>query len=183
MPEKNGFQLLEELTHVPQVIFVTAYDEHALKAFETNALDYLLKPVREERLQEAIKKVTNLIDSNNQKTKSEILSEKDQVFLKDGDKCWFVTLSKIKFFQSEGNYVKVYFDNYKPMILKSLNTLEERLDSKVFFRANRKYIINLKWIENIENWFNGGLMLTLKTGEKIEVSRRQTSKFKELMSL
>ncbi len=88
-----------------------------------------------------------------------------------------------------GNYVRLHFDDQKPMILKSLNSLEERLDPKIYFRANRKHIINLAWIEKIEPWFSGGLLVTLKTPErssnieKIEISRRQAIKFKDLMSL
>jgi len=107
----------------------------------------------------------------------------DQVFVKDGDKCWFVRLSDVRMFESDGNYIKVYFGDFKPMIHKSLNALDERLDDRTFFRASRKHIINLHWVEKIEPWFNGGLMVQLKGGGRIEVSRRQSSKFKEMMSL
>jgi len=112
-----------------------------------------------------------------------ILQENDQVFVKDGERCWFVKLNEIRLFESVGNYAKVFFGTNKPLILKSLNALEERLDEKYFFRANRKHIVNLRMIEKIEPYFNGGLLLELKGGEKIEVSRRQTVKFKEMMSL
>jgi len=112
-----------------------------------------------------------------------ILTEADQVFVKDGERCWFVKLSDIRLFESVGNYAKVFFGGNKPLILKSLNALEERLDQKTFFRANRKHIVNLRMIDKIEPYFNGGLLLELKGGEKIEVSRRQTVKFKEMMSL
>src|SRR5690606_12852840 len=81
------------------------------------------------------------------------LSISDRIFIKDGEKCWFVELDKVRMFESEGNYVKVHFDNFRPLILRSLNNLEDRLDSKHFFRANRKYIINLKWVSRIESWF------------------------------
>lgn len=186
MPEMNGFQLLEKLEHVPRVVFVTAYDEYALQAFDYNALDYLLKPVQPERLDDTIKKILQEKNiSSNFKTNQEgnYLTEENQVFLKDGDKCWFVKLSDIRLFESEGNYVRVYFHNFKPLILKSLNNLEERLHPQQFFRASRKHIINLKWIESVENWFNGGLMAKLKSGEQVEISRRQSSKFKDMMSL
>ena len=86
-------------------------------------------------------------------------------------------------FESEGNYVRVYFKGNKPLILKSLNNLANKLNEDVFFRANRKFIINLNWIEDVENWFNGGLMVKLKTGDKIEISRRQATKLKEMKSL
>lgn len=187
MPDMTGFEVLEQLDDVPQVIFVTAFDEYALRAFEVNALDYLLKPVEEERLEESIEKVKprlkKLAAANDASSNTERLNLDNQIFLKDGEKCWFVTLKDIRKFESEGNYVRVFFHESKPLVLKSLNALEDRLDPKAFFRANRKFIINLRWVENIENWFNGGLRVELKDGSHVEVSRRQSSKFKELLSL
>lgn len=184
MPGKNGFELLEELDSVPKVVFTTAYDEYALKAFEYNALDYLLKPIEPKRLEETVKK---LIEGRRKEKiqiyVNEVLTADDQVFVKDGERCWFVKLEKVRLFESEGNYVRLYFDDYKPLILRTLNYLDERLDNKSFFRANRKHIINLKWVENIEPWLNGGLLAKLKGGHKIEVSRRQAVKFKEMLSL
>ncbi|RZS95130.1 LytR/AlgR family response regulator transcription factor [Cecembia calidifontis] len=190
MPEKTGFDLLEELDNVPHVIFTTAYDEYALKAFQVNALDYLLKPVEQKRLGEAIerlqKKLSESSERQGEATAAHLnkkLTLDDQVFVKDGDRCWFVKLSNVRLFESDGNYIKVYFDNNKPMIHKSLNALDERLDEKSFFRASRKHIINLSWVEAIEPWFNGGLVVTLKGGDRIEVSRRQAARFKDMMSL
>src|ERR1700704_3635368 len=188
MPGKTGFDMLAELDRAPNVIFTTAYDEYALKAFEVNALDYLLKPVEPKRLADAIQKL-HMQEERDQNPISPVnvnrsmLSDNDQVFVKDGERCWFVKLSEIRLFESVGNYAKVFFTNNKPLILKSLNALEERLDEKFFFRANRKHIINLRMIDKIEPYFNGGLLLDLTGGEKIEVSRRQAVKFKEMMSL
>lgn len=188
MPGKTGFDMLGELDKTPYVIFTTAYDEYALKAFEVNALDYLVKPVEPKRLADAIQKL-HLEDDrepnqlHNLSINRSMLSEHDQVFVKDGERCWFVKLSDIRLFESVGNYAKVYFGSNKPLILKSLNALEERLDEKTFFRANRKHIVNLRLIDKVEPYFNGGLLLEMKGGEKIEISRRQTVKFKEMMSL
>lgn len=188
MPGKTGFDMLSQLERTPQVIFTTAYDEFALKAFEVNALDYLLKPIEPKRLADAVQKL-NTSDARETRsaepsaTNNSLLTENDQVFVKDGERCWFVKLSDIRLFESVGNYAKVFFGANKPLILKSLNALEERLDEKTFFRANRKHIVNLRMIDKIEPYFNGGLLLELKGGEKIEVSRRQTVKFKEMMSL
>ncbi len=187
MPGKTGFEMLSELDKAPNVIFTTAYDEYALKAFEVNALDYLLKPIEPKRLADAILKL-HLLDGRDEvnhveRVNTDILTEHDQVFVKDGERCWFVKLNEIRLFESVGNYAKVFFGSNKPLILKSLNALEERLDEKVFFRANRKHIINFRWVEKIEPYFNGGLLVELRGGEKIEVSRRQTVKFKEMMSL
>lgn len=186
MPGKSGFDLLEMLDRVPNVIFTTAYDEYALKAFEVNALDYLLKPIQPERLGESIRKLLKkqyTLTAYPPDERIRKLGIDDQVFVKDGDKCWFVKLADVRMFESDGNYIKVYFDHFKPMIHKSLNALDERLDDRSFFRASRKHIINLRWVEKIEPWFNGGLLVQLKGGDKIEVSRRQSSKFKEMMSL
>jgi two-component system, LytTR family, response regulator len=186
MPGKTGFDLLEMLDSVPNVIFTTAYDEFALKAFEVNALDYLLKPIQPERLGESIGKLLKKQYAQPQYHPDERirkLGSDDQVFVKDGEKCWFVKLADVRLFESDGNYIKVYFDHFKPMIHKSLNALDERLDDRAFFRASRKHIINLRWVEKIEPWFNGGLLVQLKGGEKVEVSRRQSSRFKEMMSL
>lgn len=190
MPGLSGFDLLKQLEEIPLVVFITAYDEYAMKAFEVDALDYILKPVVPERLKDTVKKVISKFEEDNFAGSAElyiepkkVLSVNDSVFIKDGEKCWFIELSKVRMLESEGNYVKVHFDQFRPLILRSLGSFEERLDPDHFFRANRKFIINLKWIEKIENWFNGGLIVELKTGEKVEISRRQAIRFRELWSL
>jgi two-component system LytT family response regulator len=184
MPGKTGFELLESLEKAPKVIFTTAYDEYALKAFEFNALDYLLKPIEPKRLSDSVNKIRKEVEAISEQSKSSTqLTVNDQVFVKDGDNCWFVRLKDVRLFESDGNYIKVYFEKNKPMIHKSLNALDEKLDNKHFFRVSRKHIINLEWIDEIETWFNGGLMVKLKGGDKVEVSRRQATKFKDLMSL
>lgn len=183
MPEKSGFDLLEELIETPCVIFTTAYNEFAIKAFEVNALDYLLKPIQPQRLSEAIAKVKKqLVDIGSEKNKN-TLGERDQVFIRDGDRCWFVKLTDIRLIESAGNYAKLHFENNQPLIHKTLNALDERLSTTLFFRANRQQIINLKYIDKIEPFFNSGFLIYLKDGKKVEVSRRQSVKFKEMMSL
>ena len=186
MPGKTGFDMLMELDKAPHVIFTTAYDEYALKAFDVNALDYLMKPIEPKRLAEAIQKLQQAEEKElaaQQTINRGMLTENDQVFVKDGERCWFVKLAEVRLFESVGNYAKVFFAGNKPLILKSLNALEERLDEKTFFRANRKHIVNVRMIDKIEPYFNGGLLLELQGGEKVEVSRRQAVKFKEMMSL
>lgn len=190
MPGMSGFEVLKKLEEIPYVIFVTAYDEFALKAFEVNALDYLLKPVDIDRLAEAIEKLKQKEESDFESSHStktiradRSLTIEDRVFIKDGEKCYFVKLAEVRMLESDGNYVKVYFGTNRPLILRSLNSFEERLDPASFFRANRKFMINLEWVEHIENWFNGGLKVELKGGEKIEISRRQAIRFKEMLSL
>jgi two-component system LytT family response regulator len=195
MPEASGFDMLKQLETIPHVIFVTAYDEYALQAFEVNALDYILKPVDPERLSEAIEKLKEREETEFESSqelrasrKERMLTNADKVFIKDGEKCFFVSLSKVRMLESDGNYVKVYFDKHRPLILRSLNSFESRLDPEHFFRANRKFIVNLNWIESVENWFNGGLRVELKNAvegkkETIDISRRQAIRFRELLSL
>jgi two-component system LytT family response regulator len=171
MPGKTGFDMLSTLERSPNVIFTTAYDEFALKAFEVNALDYLLKPIEPKRLADAIQKLhvaesKEPTNGNGEFINRSMLTELDQVFVKDGERCWFVKLTEIRLFESVGNYAKVFFGPNKPLILKSLNALEERLDQKMFFRANRKHIVNLRMIDKIEPYFNGGFFFLFKIGEK-----------------
>lgn len=182
MPEKSGFDMLEKLDQTPSVIFVTAYDKYALKAFEANALDYILKPIRPERLQKAVEKAVEEIESKRHK-ESGALTPNSQVFIKDGEKCFFVRIGDIFLLESAGNYVKVFFEKKFPLLHKSLNLLEEKLPQDMFFRANRQQMINLNYIQNIESYFKGGLHVTLKSGHTVEVSTRQAVRFKELMSL
>jgi len=190
MPGKTGFEWLEEWDgFLPEIIFTTAFDAFALKAFEVNALDYVLKPIELSRLSESIQKLESRIQrpASTEKSSSgnHVLNGNDQIFVKDGEKCWFVRLDRVRMCESMGNYVRLFFDDQKPLVLKSLNSLEERLDPKLFFRCNRKHIVNLNFIDKIEPWFSGGLQVTLKgeKAEKIEISRRQSIRFKELLSL
>lgn len=186
MPGKTGFDLLEDLIDVPYVIFATAYDEYALKAFEVNALDYLLKPIDSTRLKAAVEKAIESIENRRiaeNDSKISKLGASDRVFVKDGENCWFVKLSEVRMFESVGNYVRVHFEDQRPLIHKSLNGLSERLDEDTFFRANRQQVVNLGWVEEIQQWFSGGLLVTLRGGEKVELSRRQAAKFRDLKSL
>ena len=187
MPGADGFTLLEQLEPpLPAVIFTTAYDEFAVKAFEFNALDYLLKPVDPNRLVAALEKLRNRPSEEGEPGESlpkHRLSLEDKVFVREGDRCWFVPVKNIRLLESEGNYTRVHFDDSKPQLFRSLTAMEERLDSKHFFRANRKQVINLAWVDGIEPWFSGGLLVRLKGGLKVELSRRQAQDFRERMSL
>ena len=178
LPGMNGFEFLESLDRIPKVIFTTAYDEYAIKSFDYNAIDYVLKPIKKERLEKAIAKL-NLEESKTKRTDFPV----QQVFVRDGEKCWFVKMSDIRIFESVGNYSRIYFEDNKPLIQRSLNYLEDALDEATFFRVNRQQIINLNYIEKLDTWFNGKLKITLKTGEEIEVSRRRSNQIKQMFSL
>jgi len=182
MPGKSGFDLLEELTTVPEVVFTTAYDQYAVKAFELNALDYLVKPLRKERFAKTIEKVKAELVKK-EEIKTDVLPMHRKIFIKDGENCYFIPLSEIYFIESLDNYARLYFGNQKAMIKRSLNILEEKLDPTVFFRTNRSQIINTHYIKEIYPHFNNKLHITLTTGETIEVSSRQSVKFKNWNSL
>jgi two-component system LytT family response regulator len=190
MPGETGMELLASLEPpVPWVIFTTAYDEFAVKAFELNALDYLLKPVDPERLAAAITRLRAHVarpaeaPASTRPVARERLAAEDKVFVREGDRCWFVEVKSIRLLVSEGNYTRVHFEDAQPQLFRSLNAMEERLDPRYFFRANRREIINLAWIDKIEPWFSGGLLVHLKGGAKVELSRRQAQEFREKMSL
>ena len=176
MPGSNGFELLAQLDRAPLVIFTTAFDEYALKAFEVNALDYLLKPVAPDRLAAALARISNA------KPRATVAADQ-QIFVKDGERCWFVAIKDIVLLESEGNYTRLFFGSNRPLVLRSLNYLEERLEPTMFFRASRKHILNLKFIDGMDAWANGGFLVRLKGGFQVEMSRRQAQKFKEVMSL
>jgi len=183
MPEKSGFELLEDLVDAPFIVFTTAYDEFALRAFEVNAQDYLLKPVKPERLKEAIEKVKKLVENQNNSDERKNLTDDDQVFIRDGDKCYFIKVGDICKIDSVGNYARLHFNGQEALVHKSLNAMNQRLDNRFFFRANRQEIINLKYIDRIEPYFSNSLLVYLKTGHRIEVSRRQAIRFKDVFSL
>lgn len=184
MPGQTGMEFLESLEPpVPHVIFTTAYDEFAVKAFELNAVDYLLKPVDPVRLAAAVEKLPASGKPVARKEADAVLDAKDKVFVREGEKCWFVEVGQIRLLESEGNYTRVHFGDAQPQLFRSLNAMEARLDPKYFFRANRRQIVNTAWIAGIEPWFSGGLLVRLKGGEKIELSRRQAQDFRGRMSL
>jgi len=185
MPGDDGFALLESLEPpLPQVIFTTAYDEFAVKAFEFNALDYLLKPVDPARLAAALEKLAARGGAAGPAAdRPARLAPEDKVFVREGERCWFVELKAIRLMESEGNYTRLHFEDAQPQLFRSLNAMEERLDPRTFFRANRRQIINLAWVDRIEPWFSGGLLVQLKGGAKVELSRRQAQAFRERLSL
>ncbi|MBV8214931.1 MAG: response regulator transcription factor [Verrucomicrobia bacterium] len=181
MPGKTGFDLIEEIRgEMPRIIFTTAYDEFALRAFEVNALDYLMKPITPDRFAAALSRVREEpLTLANQSA----LRSSDQVFVRDGERCWFIPVSKIRLLESEGNYTRVRFENQSPLIYRSLSTLEQRLPAEDFFRINRQQVVNLHFIEKIETWFSHGLKVWLKGGEECEVSRRAARAFRQKLSL
>ena len=174
MPGGSGFDLLACLDHLPQVIFTTAHDEHAVRAFEVNALDYLLKPIDPARLTAALARVKSAGTAPRPQPESVL----EQLFVRDGPRCWFVPLREVRLLSSEGNYVRLSWGRTQPLLGRALAALEQRLDPNRFFRANRRQIINLDFIENVELGVNGRLHVQLREGPEVEISRRQARVFR-----
>ncbi len=176
MPGGTGFDLLEQLEQVPAVIFTTAYDEHAVRAFEIDAIDYLLKPIEPERLADALGRMAAIARRATTQATQNVL---EQLFVRDGPRCWFVPLREVHLISSEGNYVRLHWKQAKPLFGRSLVNLEQRLDPKLFFRANRQQIINLEFVQEVDMGIGGRLHIQLRGGPEIEVSRRQARIFIE----
>ena len=178
MPGANGFELLESLTHVPAVIFVTAFDEYAVRAFEVSALDYLMKPVVPERLRNALEKVREA-----HQRKHEPRSGDDRIFIRSEDRVWLVKLRDIPLLEVVGNYTRMHIGADRPLVSKSLRQLQERLDPKLFVRVNRAQIVNIDWIESAAADVGDGLILKLRNGVTVEVSRRQAQQLEDLLRI
>ena len=176
MPGASGFDLLQALDATPEVIFTTAFDQYALQAFEVNALDYLQKPIQANRLASALERAALRLGVP--PPGKPVAPRK--LFLRDGERCWFVALDSIRLFESEGNYTRVYFDDARPLMLRSLTQLEERLDPQCFLRASRRHIVNLAFVERVTANDAGGFDLLLPDGLKVEVSRRRAAQVRSL---
>jgi two-component system LytT family response regulator len=195
MPDATGFDLLERLGEVPHVVFVTAYDEYAIRAFEVNALDYLVKPVEEERLAEALETVQEQAALSEdavgpapqpdtaENQEPDTLTIDDRVFVKDGRRCWFIRLEKVRLFEAAGNYTRLYFEGEEPLVHRSLSSLEEQLEPERFFRASRQHILNLEWVEDMNRRPNGKLLAHLPGEKSVEFSHRRSRTFQDEMGL
>jgi two-component system, LytTR family, response regulator len=176
MPGGSGFDLLAQLDRVPHVIFTTAYDQYAVKAFDVNALDYLLKPIEPERLKAALRKLQSAPSTASDAPTREAPLER--LFVRDGPRCWFVPLREVSLISAEGNYVRLLWGQERPLLGRSLAALEQKLDARIFFRANRGQIFNFAFIEHVEMGEGGRLHVQLRGGPEVEVSRRQARLFR-----
>lgn len=196
MPGMNGFDFLEVLPAPhPHIIFVTAYDAFAVRAFEVNALDYLMKPVHPERLTAALAKICVKEDAEGEATDEEDVSdenetagerpfcEEDRIFVKDGERCWFIPIAELRLLETDGNFTRLHMPNGKPLLYRTLNSLEERLPESMFIRANRSQIVNMRHIKDMQPWFSGGVKAVMTDGTEVEFSRRQTRTLKSRTGL
>lgn len=188
MPSGSGFDVLDGLESAPDVVFTTAYDQYAVRAFEANALDYLVKPVAPERLQAALERARKRCadppqDPSPVPAARERLGADDQVFLRDGERCWFVAMGEVSRIVVDGNYARVWFRDQTALLTRSLAALESRLEPALFFRANRNTLVNLRHVRAVEPTIADGYLLRLKDGGEVEVSRRQAKEFRERLAL
>ncbi|HVY23612.1 MAG TPA: LytTR family transcriptional regulator DNA-binding domain-containing protein [Steroidobacteraceae bacterium] len=175
LPDGTGFDVLDKSERTPKVIFTTAYEQHAVRAFEFNALDYLLKPVTPERLADALQKLVR----PGLKMPQRAMDQESRIFVRDGERCHFVKLRDIYLVNVDGNYVRIFFGDQKAFLSRSLSYVENRLAGLPFFRANRQQLINLEFVKSIEPAVGDGFEVTLKNGATVEVSRRQAKELKE----
>lgn len=185
MPGASGFDLLERLEVVPRLVFTTAYDEFALRAFEVSALDYLLKPIRPDRLASALERirVARRDEVATLRPQAPFRGSTDRVFLRDGERCWIVAIGDIVFFEAEGNYARVHVGAYRPLIRTSLNALEARMDPALFFRASRQHLINLRFVEAVESGVDDSYTARLRGGHTVRLSRRQSRRLQASLGL
>ncbi|MEN5424867.1 response regulator [Stenotrophomonas pennii] len=184
MPSGSGFDVLDGLETVPSVVFVTAYDAYAVQAFQANALDYLVKPVEAPRLQQALQRaLERRLPDNAAPGERALLGPQDQVFLRDGERCWFVAVAEISRIVVDGNYARLWFRDQNALLARSLSALEARLPAALFFRANRNTLVNLRMVRAVEPTIADGYELLLADGARAEVSRRQARELRERMAL
>ena len=186
MPGATGFDLLERLDDVPLVVFTTAYDAYALRAFEVNAFDYLVKPIKPERLAAALAKAHlawSALRPADSHPSAHRRSASDRIFVRDGERCWIVALADVALIEAEGNYSRLHFGAHRPLVRGTLQALERRLDPAVFFRSSRRHIINLRFVESVDIGVDDSLTVRLRTGLVAQVSRRQARRLRETLSL
>jgi len=184
MPGGSGLVLLAALDAAPDVIFTTAFDRYALQAFEVNALDYLQKPVQAARLAAALDRCTQRRGREPERRPPARRPQTDRkLFLRDGERCWFVALRDIRILSAEGNYTRVHFGAHQPLVLRSLKQFEEALDPQCFFRASRSHIVNLEHVQRVTPNEAGGFDLLLSGGAMVDVARRRAAEFRQLASL
>ncbi len=187
MPGMNGFDFLDALPPPhPCIIFVTAYDAFAVRAFEVNAMDYLMKPVRPERLGAALDRARARLaaapedgaEPDTPPQQERPFREDDRIFLRDGDRCWFIPIADLRLLEADGNFTRLHFRGDKPLLYRTLFSLEKRLPESLFVRANRSQIVNIRHIVGVHPWFSGGVKIVLTDGTEVEFSRRQTRALK-----
>lgn len=186
MPRINGFELLEILSDPPSVIFTTAFDEYALKAFEVHALDYLLKPFSQERFADAINKWLSMSPAPanvSEPVHYQVPDEQYRVVIKDGSEIKIIPVSEIHYVEAYDDYVKIYTGNGKHLKKATMAHFEQRLPPHTFMRIHRSYILNLQELTRIESFEKNSYIAILKSGARLAISRNAYSDLKAALGI
>jgi two-component system, LytTR family, response regulator len=192
MPQMNGFDVIETVgpERMPLVIFVTAYDQHALKAFEVRALDYILKPFDRERFSEALERARKQIEREETGDLGRRLlalvkdlrrdgPRTDRLVVKSAGRLFFLRMDEIDWIEAAGNYVKLHVGPTSHLLRETMNSIETRLDPEKFFRIHRSRIVNMERIQEMQPWLNGEYAVLLRTGTRLTLSRGYREKLQE----
>jgi two-component system LytT family response regulator len=193
MPKLDGFEVIQTVgpDRMPAVVFVTAYDQHALRAFEVQALDYLLKPFDGERFQGALKRVRRQIDTRETGDIGQRLlalvrdlrpagqSRTDRLVVKSGGRLYFLRADEIDWIEAAGNYVRLHVGAEGHLLRETMNSIESRLNPEIFFRIHRSHIVNIERIKELQPWFNGEYVVILRNGARLTLSRGYREKLQE----
>jgi two-component system LytT family response regulator len=178
MPGMNGFDVLEEIDHEPYIIFTTAYDQYAIKAFEKNAVDYLLKPLDEERFRLAVNRAMKRKTAEHgnleellRSIKTEGKSFESHIFVQKSEKLFNLPVEEIVYLEASGDYTVITTKNDQFVSSSGIGKLEEIMDPDTFIRVHRSTIINLNYLKEIERHFNGGMVVKMQSGKSFPVSR------------
>lgn len=192
MPGLTGFDVLEKLDRSPYVVFTTAFDRYALRAFEENAVDYLLKPIGEEELARAVEKMRRILNSSGSHSGDipalidKLVRERTylkRISVSSGDRIRIFPVERILFFLAEDKYTFMAEKDGRHVVSFTLKELESRLDPERFVRVHRSCIVNLDKVASAHRWFGGRLLLKMKNGKEITVSRNHASRFRERINL
>lgn len=199
MPEVNGFDILENIKsiYLPLIIFVTAFDEYAVKAFEFHAIDYLLKPYDRKRFNSALNHARTMFETTNPKTANEQINslldslknkfqpnEKypPKIVIRESGKVSFVDIAEIEYLEAAGNYVKIKSSSASYLMRETMNNIENRLDPKIFLRIHRSYIIKIDQIQELKNYFDGDYIVVLKNKSELKTGKLYRSKIREMLA-
>jgi two-component system, LytTR family, response regulator len=190
MPGATGFEVIEAVgaAKMPPVVFVTAYDQYALRAFDVRALDYLLKPFDRERFQQALLRAQQQLqhagDGDLERRLRQLVSDLkdtphrvDRFVIKSGGRVYFVRADEVDWIEAAGNYVKLHVGAEAHLVRETMTSIEARLDPDVFFRIHRCHIVNIERVLELQPWFNGEFVVCLRTGERLTLSRGYREKF------
>jgi two-component system LytT family response regulator len=187
MPGMDGFEVLDTVgpDRSPVIIFVTAYDRHAVRAFEVHALDYLLKPVAPDRFRECLGRAKNLIRRDQRYPLEGFLRERGRFLkrlaIKDGDRILLLRTDDVDWLEAEGNYVRVHMGKTAHLVRDTISNLESRLDPEGFRRIHRSTIVNVERVRELQHWFHGDYKLILKTGHVLTLSRRYRDRLADVI--